>query len=211
VAGQLGYYQLGNWWMTAFDEAERAHIERVYQPMGFGLRPLTQGNITASTGTVVMFLSGLAGWCTQENDRLLARRILAKAEELATTAPILDVHFLYQAKMQAYYRDNRDPAALAVAIHACEQQIAVAPQAAKAMKKAYRGQPLPTHSGYDQLIAIRQRQQDYSAAIALARQAQKQGWRGDWDKDIAQCQKGQAKQDDKAKLPPNTAARRPRT
>jgi hypothetical protein len=189
INGELGLYRLGNWWLATFTEAERAHIERVYQPIGagHGARPLTQGVWGWSSGNAVKLLTSLAGWFQEPEDRDLARRFLSKAEELAPAASILDAHALYQAKIETYYRDRHDPAALAQAIHACEQQIALAPQVARAFKRKARGQPLPGHAGYRRLIAMRHTQGDFLAARALAKQAQRQGWQGDWASEIAEC------------------------
>lgn len=97
IDGELGCFGLGDWWLATFTEEERTHIEHVYQPFGApkGSRPLTQGRIASSTGNAVKLLSGLAGWFKQPEDRYLARRIVAKAEELAPSVPLLDRHFMY--------------------------------------------------------------------------------------------------------------------
>jgi hypothetical protein len=104
--------------------------------------------------------------------------------------PIIDKHFAYQQLIQTNYRDRDSrPGALADAIAACQNQIAIAPQVAEAMRKEYRGQPLPRHVGYDQLVVIRGKQGDYAEAIRLCAEARGRGWRGEWDKRIAKYSK----------------------
>lgn len=198
VEGQLGYFGLGDWWLSTFTEKERNYIERVYKPLtvgrGANSRPLTQGEILGASGTAVGLLSGLAGWFRKPADLSIAMRILKKADELNCPHP-LDKHFLYQAMIEIYYRARDvDPAALSRAIDACQKQINIAPQAAKAFKKEYSGTTLPSHVGYTQLAIIREKQKEYSEAISICKQAKKQGWNGDWDQRIARYEKKLYKQ-----------------
>lgn len=48
---------------------------------------------------------------------------------------------------------------------------------------------LPSHTGYEQLAIILEKQKKYKEAINLIKQAQSEGWNGDWDKRIERCQK----------------------
>ncbi len=103
---------------------------------------------------------------------------------------IFDEHFAYQVTIEERYRErDRDPAALAEAIAACETQIALAPKAAEAFLKAYPNSPLPSHRGFQQLAVIREKEGDYTEAIRLSEAALEQGWAGDWEKRIARCER----------------------
>jgi len=197
IEGEIGYFGLADWWLAAFTDAERKYIERRYRPLGSGEkeRPLTQGKITYSTGSAVSLLTALATWFQGPKDRQLARRILAKAEELATSADVLDRHFLYQQVAKTYYPDrDSDPGALQVAISACEKQIALGPSAVREWKRKYpKDDSLPAHYGYTQLCIIWEKQGRYAEVVQLCNQAKRQGWAGDWDNRIARCQKKLAK------------------
>ncbi|NLE21928.1 MAG: hypothetical protein GX624_03995 [Actinobacteria bacterium] len=158
IDGQIGCFQLEDWWLETFSESERDYIEATYQPMGSAQeRPLTQGRIDWTSGNATQLLSGLAGWLQKPADRPLARRMLDKASELAASeSDVLAVHFMYQAQIRTYYKDrDSDPEALGMAIAACDKQIALAPRAAAQFRKEY-GDPLPAHHGFKQLCVIRE-------------------------------------------------------
>jgi len=100
----------------------------------------------------------------------------------------MDRHFLYQTKMEIYYRNRDvDDSALTSAIEACKQQIALSTKAKQAFLKQW-GQ-LPSHVGYKQLCIIMEKQKNYDEVIRLASEAKMQGWTGDWDKRIEKCAK----------------------
>ena len=115
-------------------------------------------------------------------------------EELAAQAEVLERHFLYQAKIQTYYpfRDE-DDFALPRTIEACEQQIRMSLEAAKAFREKYRGE-LPAHIGYQQLAIIREKQGNFESAINISQKACDEGWVGDWKNRIERCKKKVAKQ-----------------
>lgn len=197
VGGSLGYFGLGEWWLSTFTEAERTHIEQVYKPLGMSPRerPLTQGSLMGTSQTAAGLLWALAGWFNKPGDRHIAERILAKAEELAdASGNPLDRHFTYLQMIETAYRQRDEvPGALGAATRACEKQIALAPKASRAFKREYKGQPLPPHTGFQQLAIIREKQGDLDGALRLAEQAKRQGWAGDWDGRIARLQKKKAK------------------
>jgi hypothetical protein len=189
--GELGYFGLGDWWVSTFSEAERDYIEKIYQPMSIGgdsEKPLTEGRIQSTTQTVSSLLSGLAGWFKKPADLSIARRILAKAEEV-TVKPV-DQHYLYQEMIQAFYRSRElDPTALNDAVIACQKQIAIAVKVARLLKNEYPGEQLPAHVGYKQLAIILEKEQKYSEVIRLMKNAIAQGWNGDWENRIERCEK----------------------
>lgn len=197
IKGNLGYYGLEDWWLNAFTQEERNHIEHVYQPMGLDTnsKPLTEGEITWSSGTAAGLLHALAGWFNNPRDREIAKKIINKAEELAPVeGDILDRHFTLSEKMVIYYRERETtPDGLEKAIQACRDQIAIAPQAAKALLKEYPEQELPAHAGYSQLRIILEKQGKFDEAIEVCEQAKKQGWADDWDKMIETLNKKKIK------------------
>jgi hypothetical protein len=135
VAGFMGQAGLADWWLSEFNDAERAHILATFQPMGAGDggAMLVQGQSGGTHNDPSHLLSSLAGWFKRETDRTIAYRIIDKAEELLAASPsVLTKHFTYQAKAQVYYRwRDVDSYALARAEEACRDQIALAPMAAK--------------------------------------------------------------------------------
>ncbi len=212
IEGGLGYFGLEDWWLSTFSQDEREYIENIYRPIssrdfdvsqkdgkfsstynpvniGDHHKPLTEGKIGFTTQTAVSLLSSLSGWFRKAQDRSIAKRILAKAEELVkNTDDFLDLHFLYLALIQSAYKAREtDPTALDAAIEACKKQIAIAPKAAEEFKRGEYFKTLPEHTGYTQLAIIREKQRDYTEAIQLATQAKRQGWNGDWDKRVERC------------------------
>jgi len=201
IDGPIKYYDLINWWQSAFTEEERARMIAVYQPMGSGIgmgaensapeNHLTEGDLEWSSADILGFLSTLAGWFNNKHDRLIAKKILDKAASfIPETKSILSVHFLYQALIETYYPDRDNPDALSSAIEACKNQIKIAGAAAKAFRREYpQDQQLPGHKGYEQLAIIFEKQSDYEEAINTCQKAMKQGWSGDWQHRIERCLK----------------------
>lgn len=158
--------------------------------MGFGEEPLTKGKICSTSQTVIGLLSGLSSWFKKPEYRQINYKIIKKAEELASDkTPVLDLHFLYQSKIEIFYRNrDNDAFALSSAIEACKQQIDISEKAKRAFLKEFNG-PLPTHVGYKQLCIIMEKQKNYEEVIRLSRIAKEQGWNGDWDKRIEKCER----------------------
>lgn len=190
VKGEIGYFGLGDWWLSTFSDVERKYIQETFKSLSTGgerSATLTEGTISFTTQTAAGLLWGLASRFKKPNDLSIAKRLLDKAEEVADDP--LDLHFTYQQMIEVFYRSRElDPSALDLAVQACIKQIALAPQAAKAFKKEYKGQPLPEHRGYEQLAIVREKEKNYTEVIRLCQQAKQQGWNGDWDKRIARCQ-----------------------
>ncbi len=188
VKGKIGYFGLQDWWLSAFTQQERSHIEEVFHPLGSNpdAKPLTEGEISWSSGTAPGLLHALAGWFNNPRDREVAKKIIAKAYELAIQGDdVLDHHFTLQQIIQIYYRERETSTeALDTAIKACREQIALAPKAAKAFLKEFPQQPLPSHVGYSQLRIIWEKQGKYDEAIELCELAKHQGWNGNWSKQI---------------------------
>ena len=192
IEGEIGFFDLVDWWLNSFTESEREYIEQKYRPMTMGEqnnRPLTQGKILSTTQTASALLCGLASWFKKSEEFSIGKRIAEKSIELSGSN-ILDRHFAYQQMIEICYRSrDKEASAMSLAIQACELQINLAPQAADAFRKKYPEQPLPGSVGYEQLAIIREKEKNYLEAINLSKQAKKQGWAGDWDKRIERCEK----------------------
>lgn len=188
IQGYIGYFGLQDWWLTTFSDDERRYIQTTFRPLGSSGDSLTSGAITYTDDSAVGLLGALAGWFGKTEQRPIAHRILDKAVELLTTAPVLHVHFLYQQMIETYYKDQFEPEYMAKTVEACRRQIALAPDAADAFKAEY-GDPLPTHKGYEQLAIILERKGCFQDAITLSLQAESQGWAGDWDRRIERCER----------------------
>lgn len=197
IKGEIGYFGLTKWWLATFTKEERDHIEDVFHPLGSDptSKPLTEGDITWSSGSDASLLQSLAGWFNNPRDRDLAKKIIDKAYELAPQrTDVLDHHFTLQQKMEIYYRERETNSdALQKAISACREQIALAPQAAQAFLKEYPNQSLPAHMGYSQLRIILEKQGKFDEAITLCEEAKKQGWSGNWDHQIETLNKKKQK------------------
>lgn len=194
ISGDIGYFKLADWWLSEFTPAEREYIESVYKPLttssSSDSRPLTQGKIEWASGSATGLLSSLAGWFRKPEDRSIAHRMLAKADQfLGLETDVLFRHFYYQTALEIYYKDRAKPEFFQAAIHACLNQINLAPEASMAFKHKYPKSPLPSHVGFKQLAIIREKQGDKSEAIRLCQLAKAQGWSGDWDRRIERYSK----------------------
>jgi len=207
-AGRLGYYGLHEWWDSTFSPDEQRFIEGRHQPLGGGLTTLTAGRISSSSQSAAGLLWALAGWFNKPGERHIARRMLSKAEEIATD--VVDRHFVYSQLIDVTYPErDREEGALEEAVRACEAQIALGPAVMVAMRaeqadresflaerdqqagstRESRAFQAPGHRGFKQLAIIREKEGNLEAAIALAGQAMVQGWTGDWDNRIDRLRK----------------------
>jgi tetratricopeptide (TPR) repeat protein len=181
---------LADWWVTAFTDSERKHIESIFHPLSAVQAigsPLTSGVIQSTTETAVGFLSALAGWFQKPEDLTIAQRILNKAMELSEGAFVLDNHYLHQTIIQFNYRNRENEECLKAALDACLKMISFAPEAARAYKSEFPQEQLPGHKGYEQLAIIYEKQGRFQDAIAVSERAANQQWGGDWDKRIERC------------------------
>ena len=190
IEGEIGYFGLQEWWLSDLTKEEQNVILSVYNPLGIGEDSLIKGKIFSTSQTVIGLLSGLSGWFKRPEYREIGYKIIKKAEELVSDKiPFLDLHFLYQLKIQIYYRNrDNDKFALPLAIEACKQQIGISEKAKEAFIKEM-GLPLPEHVGYKQLCIIMEKQKNYDEVIRLSKIAKEQGWSGDWDRRIEKCKK----------------------
>ncbi|MBX3000537.1 MAG: hypothetical protein KF893_18600 [Caldilineaceae bacterium] len=202
VRGEIGYFGLGEWWLSTFDEEQRTFFKHAYTYFGIGIdshdSPLTGGEISSLSHSSVYTLTGMIGALRKQPRYLHLAWLILQEAEIRKDGTALDLHYLYQTTIEvAYAQRNEHPEALDLAIEACQKQIAIAAQSAKMFKneisEAERqrtfGAQLPAHVGYTQLCIIYEKEKRYSEVIQLAHKAKKEGWAGDWDKRIARCQK----------------------
>jgi len=185
VEGELSCFGLGDWWLQTFTAAEQARIEAAYQRPGVpgGSRPLTAGNRSSAFQTAAGLLTAMAGQIRKNpDDRGLACKILAKAEDRALAEEdILGLHFVYQELIRLHYTWREQFAgALDLAFAACYKQTRIAPQAAKAFHDLYPARALPVHVGYELMATILEKQGDCAQAVECCKQAQAEGWPGNW-------------------------------
>lgn len=192
IQGYIFHFNLEEWWLSTFTEAERQYIEEGYKPLFLhGKSRLTYGNMSLGMFTLVQLLSSMASWFRKTpEDRELARRMIAKAEqEVPRERWIWLVDDLYREKIRLYYEDRSEPEMLKLAIAACEQQVAIAPSVARAIHKHYPDVSLCGHLGFWRLARVREKEENYAEVIRLCQQAKQQGWAGNWDRRIERCQR----------------------
>lgn len=178
AGGYIGYYGLNDWWLSCFSEDERDYIVNTFESLvlgGGGRDYLIEGNIDSSNKSPSHFLYEIASFFYKKEDRNIGFSFLEKAEELLdVNCDILDFHFLYSNKIKLYYKHREIEAdALATAIEACKQQIAIAPEAKKAFLNSdlYKDTQLPAHVGFKQLAIIEEKRKNYKKAIEISKTA----------------------------------------
>lgn len=181
IEGELGYFGLGQWWLSTFSASEREYVERLYRPSGS--RGLTKGKGPSAYPTAANLLTAVAGELRKRlEDRNLAIRVLARAEDRALAEDdVLGLHFTYQEMIRLHYTwrehvfDAQD-----TAFAVCYKQARIAPLAAQVFRERCPGRPLPSHVGYELMATILAKQGDLAQAIEVCKQAQSQGWPGNW-------------------------------
>lgn len=148
-----------------------------------GASPLTTDGGLSAFPTAAALLTVLADrLSSRPEDRSLARRVLAKAEERALAEnDIFGLHFTYHQMIRLHSRWKEHFAdALDLAFAACHKQIRLAPRAAQAFRERSPGEALPTHLGYLHAANRLEQQNAYLRAIEICRQAESEGWSGNW-------------------------------
>ena len=183
--GELGYFGLSEWWSSVFSPAERGRMEAVFRTPNLprGARPLTRDRGLVAFPTAAGLLTTLADRLSETpEDRSLACRVLAKAEERALAEKdIVGLHVIYHQLIRLHSRwKDRFADALDLMFAACHKQIRLAPQAAQALRVRSPAEPLPTHLGYLVAATVLEQQGAYAQALELCREAKAQGWNGNW-------------------------------
>ncbi len=183
--GELGYFGLMGWWTSSFSATERNYMETVFCASGLPARakPLTRDRGLVNYPTAASLLTVLADRLGEKlEDRGLAVKVLAKAEERALAeGDVLGRYFVYHQMIRLYCKWKSEFAnTVDLIFAACHKQIQVAPDAAKVLRKLRPDKPLPTHLGYQQASALLEQEGRYEPAIELCKQAQAEGWSGNW-------------------------------
>lgn len=185
ISGDLGYFGLGSWWLSAFSASERQRMEAVFRSneLPSGARPLTRDRGLLGVQTAAELLILIAERLSERpEDRPLTCQVLTKAEERAASEKdLIGLHFTYHQTIRLHLRwkdQFRDASDLAFA--ASHKQMRLAPQAAEAFRKRYPDKSLPTHLGYLYAAGILEQQEAYAQAIEICKQAQAEGWNGNW-------------------------------
>lgn len=183
--GDLGFFGLGPWWTSTFSPAEQRYMEAAFvtPQMPRGARPLTRDSGLTTFTTPAALLTVLADRLSNRpEDRSLAQRVLAKAEERALTEDdILGLHYIYHQMIRLYSRwKDQFPDTLDLVFAACHKQMRLAPNAAQAFRDRAADEPLPTHLGYLQAATILEQQGSLTRAMDICRQAAAEGWSGNW-------------------------------
>jgi hypothetical protein len=111
VKGKIEYYDLENWWLTTFTEAEREYVDNRYQPMNQSPHTLTQGNYAKRDGEIIdaaLFLNGLATWFRNKNDSSIQKRIHNKIDELGKHKPIEKPGYINGRHFVTYVNDVKE-------------------------------------------------------------------------------------------------------
>ncbi len=189
---------LTEWFNKEFTKEELDYMEEKFQPLG-GVSGLRVNIMRLPEKSVLGYLTNLSGWFDNPRDRELALKLINKAEEYVEKGTILDKHFFWSKKMELYYKlRDTDSKALDIAIQSAQKQIDLAPKAAVAFLRDGFGK-LPSHTAYTQLAIIFEKQGKYDEAITLVKQAESQGWNGDWDKRIERLEAKKVKKFQKKK------------
>jgi hypothetical protein len=185
IDGELGRFGLGSWWLSTFSAAQRQYLESTLQgpEMQARARPLTRDRgllpVETAAGLLVLLADKLID---RPEDRSLACSVLAKAEERALAGnDLLGLHFTYHQMIRVHLRwkgEFRD--ALDLAFSASHKQMRLSSQAAVVFREKYPDRPLPTHLGYLHAASILEQEGGFSRAIEICRQAQTEGWSGNW-------------------------------
>ena len=200
--GELGYFGLTGWWISSFSAAEREYMEAAFRTsaMPANAKPLTRDRGSVVFQTAAGLLIVVADRLSEKaQDRVLASKVLAKAEQRAMAEnDTLGLHYVYHQMIRLHSRwKDTFPDARDLAFAACHKQIRLAPQAATALRQMHPDEPLPTHLGYLAASTMLEQEGAHEPAIELCRQAQSEGWGGNWPWRIQQlnrklCETGRA-------------------
>lgn len=101
---------------------------------------------------------------------------------------ILDLHFAIMTTITEHYRQRQVGDNYHKAVVSCMAQIKIQADAAKGFIHEYPNQPLPSHTGYNQLVIILEKEKKFKEALKYAKEAKANGWNGDWDKRVVKLQ-----------------------
>lgn len=181
VGGEIRRYGLDEWWLEELSPLDRKTLQRVYQPLGFSMNSLTQGNVVRQPELDTQsFLANLATWVNRPETKALALKVADKAREQHRRGDSWGKHFALMNLCRVYYRWREEGNNLAHAIWACEESIAMSHN----LSPEADGEIVLSHHCFKQLAIIEEKRGNYARAIEICEQAKKQGWAGDWERRI---------------------------
>lgn len=200
-------YNLEDWWEKTFSNYEKNYISQKYQPLSTGIENQTTESTTSNYTPSIpdfIFLAQLSNWFLSKEGFDIARKVVEKAESLfdSSKADVLDLHFYYYNLLKFFYKNREDSVCYEKAKECCQKQIEISKKAKKCFKSEYKNSPLPSHPGYEQLCIIYEKEGKFEEAFALAQNAEKEGWNGDWEGRMKRLEKKMKK--DAAKPRPIT-------
>ena len=169
--------------------ADHALIEEAFKPLGsITAKEIVECDDPSS-------IANLAGHLKKEHLRHLGYKLLTRGDALLPNDhPVVKRHFYFAAAGDFLYRwRNTDSFALELAIDYYRRQISIAPEAARQFMVSPDWGFIPAHAGYRQLRIIEEKRGNFARARALCLKAKAEGWKDDWDKQIATLDKKIAK------------------
>ena len=137
--------------------------------------------------TAAEFLCILSSWFTSRDKRKLGRKIATEAAlRLPTIGNAMDFHFAVHELVKFWNTCKKEwPDSTERLEWACRQQISVAAKAIVQIRKDNRrlgdSSFIPCHEGYERLCKLLSEQGRLAELKAIASQAKKQNWAGDWN------------------------------
>ncbi len=182
IGGYISKYNLTDWWLLTFNKEEREYIVNKYGS------DLIEGQPYFNT-EVYCFLGNLSSWFSTKKDLSISLRILEKAESLFNyNSSITDEHFYYMNNIEIYYKDRENNTSFEKTIEYCNKQISISNKVKTSFLKE-DNDTLQSHVGFKQLAIIEEKRGNLQKALELSKQAQIEGWNGDWDDRIAKLEK----------------------
>ena len=184
ISAILKSFDLDTWFYSTFDKDE---IEIILETCPYFTNEITAFNFNSSA----LLLAYCIQCFTNEPNYSICRKFANKIDDvLNVKKPKAEsLHFIYMFLISFFYKYREQDDCLDKAIECCNKQIAIAKRAKKALGDV-------EHPGYKQLAIIEKKNKNWSRVIELCNQAKQEGWAGDWDKRIAEAEKGLAKKID---------------
>jgi len=180
--GFVNYSRLTQWWLSEFDDDERAAIKRDY---GIGAIGVTAADFDETplqwtSGNALRFISGLR---VQPKNPLaldIADKIARKANELIPKSAIADVHFYWTGVVQYWQRCHADGSRERM-LDAARSLVAMQAQACAAVHADMPPGIRVSNVGFDVLYADAVRRNDFDGAERLVGAMGGLPWSYRWD------------------------------
>ena len=173
------HFGLEKWWLSSFDEGERKDIIKE----GAVLFD-EQEHYNKSSAKILYLLAGYVNTKNTQKYKSLALRILEKAQELSDD--FLELFKIKSQLIKIYYERRNDTEEIFnKTVELCNSQINISNE----VLKIYRNQAEAmkkinslSHPGYEKLALIKAEKGEKKQALNLIKQAEKEGWSGEWEK-----------------------------